>query len=54
MDRNGNTILFTYDGSGRLSLITDSLSRNITLAYDINNRITSVSGLHRLTGGVHV
>jgi RHS repeat-associated protein len=32
-DRNGNHLTFTYDGSGRLSTITEPMGRVVTLAY---------------------
>lgn len=43
-DRNGNSILFSYQGpGGRLSAIQDTLSRQILIAYDANNRISTVT-----------
>jgi RHS repeat-associated protein len=41
-DKNGNTILLSYDGSGNLTQITDSVGRNVTISYDGNARITQV------------
>ncbi len=35
VDRNGNTMSFNYDGSGRLTSVTDASARNVlTLGYD--------------------
>ena len=34
-DRNGNQISFTYDGNLRVSTLTDSLNRQVTIAYDV-------------------
>lgn len=34
-DRNGNQISFTYDINSRLTSITDSLNRQVTIAYDV-------------------
>lgn len=34
-DRNGNQILFNYDGDGRIQQIIDSLDRHIDIAYDV-------------------
>ena len=36
-DRNGNKVSFAYDANGRLSTITDSLNRQVTLAYDVSD-----------------
>lgn len=33
-DRNGNTMEFAYDTSGNLSVITDSVGREVTFAYE--------------------
>jgi RHS repeat-associated protein len=33
-DRNGNKLTFTYDGSNRVSMITDSLKRQVTITYN--------------------
>ena len=35
-DRNGNKISFTYDAYQRVTSITDSLNRQITIVYDYN------------------
>jgi RHS repeat-associated protein len=43
VDKNGNRILFAYDGSGNLAQITDTVGRTLTLTYDSNNRIVKVS-----------
>ena len=32
-DRNGNALLFAYDGLGRLVTVTDTLGRDISIAY---------------------
>lgn len=42
-DRNGNTIVFSYDALGRLNGITDSLGRQINVAYNANGLIASVT-----------
>jgi RHS repeat-associated protein len=36
-DRNGNRLTFTYDGFRRVTSITDSLNRQVTIAYDVND-----------------
>ena len=36
-DRNGNRVIYTYDGSDRVSSITDSLNRQITFSYGDHN-----------------
>ena len=36
-DRNGNKLTFAYDGSNRVTSITDSLNRQVTVAYDVND-----------------
>jgi YD repeat-containing protein len=33
-DRNGNKLTFTYDGNNRVSTITDSLNRQVTITYN--------------------
>jgi YD repeat-containing protein len=33
-DRNGNKITFSYDGNNRVSTITDSLNRQVTITYN--------------------
>ena len=33
-DRNGNKLTFSYDGSNRVSTITDSLNRQVTISYN--------------------
>ena len=43
IDRNGNTLTFAYDLSGRLQTITDTLGRPITLAYTPGDLIASVT-----------
>ena len=35
-DRNGNKISFEYDSSSRVTTITDSLNRQVTIVYDYN------------------
>ena len=46
-DTNGNKISFSYDGSGRLSSVTDALNRSITLTYYSTYDVISFKG----TGG---
>lgn len=36
-DRNGNSLLFDYDSSGRVTTIDDSLNRRITIEYGVND-----------------
>ena len=36
-DRNGNSLSYTYDASGRVSTITDSLGRQVTVNYDVSD-----------------
>lgn len=43
IDRNGNSLRFSYDAGGRLVRVTDTLDRDIALAYDGNGRITRVT-----------
>ncbi len=43
IDRNGNTLRFSYDSGGRLVGVTDTLDRDITLSYDGGGRITRVT-----------
>jgi RHS repeat-associated protein len=35
-DRNGNRLSFTYDANEALSVITDSLNRQVTIAYNVS------------------
>jgi len=43
VDRNGNTILLTYNGAGNLTQITDPVGRNLTFSYDGSDRITQIT-----------
>ena len=43
LDRNGNTLTFSYDALGRLSRVTDTLDREILVAYDRDGFIESVT-----------
>jgi RHS repeat-associated protein len=43
VDRNNNTINFSYDAQGRLQTITDPLLRQITITYNANNQISTVT-----------
>lgn len=43
VDRNGNTINFTYDPSGRLATIVDTVARSLTLDYDVSGRLSSIT-----------
>jgi RHS repeat-associated protein len=36
-DRNGNRLSYTYDASARVSTITDSLGRQVTVNYDVSD-----------------
>ncbi|MDQ1637076.1 MAG: hypothetical protein QOF62_415, partial [Pyrinomonadaceae bacterium] len=36
-DRNGNRLTFTYDASQRVTMITDSLNRQMNIAYDYSD-----------------
>ncbi|MDB6066227.1 MAG: wapA, partial [Pedosphaera sp.] len=42
-DRNGNALQFTYDSSGRLATVIDTLNRTNTITYDSSGRIYSVA-----------
>jgi RHS repeat-associated protein len=42
-DKNGNTVTLTYNGSGNLIQITDTVGRNLVFAYDASNRITQIT-----------
>ena len=42
VDRNGNTLLLTYESDGKLNSIIDTVGRNVTLAYDSSGRIIRV------------
>ena len=41
-DRNNNTITLTYTG-GKLSQITDTAGRTLSLSYDVGNRLTQIT-----------
>src|SRR5205085_5065543 len=43
-DRNGNKITFHYDGNSRLSLITDSLNRTISITYSNHTDTITYTG----------
>jgi RHS repeat-associated protein len=36
-DRNGNRLTFTYDSFGRVTSVTDSLNRQVTVAYGVSD-----------------
>ena len=36
-DRNGNKLIFAYDGNNRVTSITDSVNRQMTVAYDVQD-----------------
>jgi RHS repeat-associated protein len=38
-DRNGNKLTYTYNGSGQLITITDSLNRQVTIAYRVSDPV---------------
>jgi YD repeat-containing protein len=42
-DRNGNFITVTYNSTGRVTKVTDTLSREISFNYDAGNYLTSIS-----------
>jgi len=42
VDKNGNTISLTYTG-GNITRITDTVGRDVNLAYDAENRITLIT-----------
>ena len=43
-DLNGNTLTFAYDSTSKnLTKVTDTLSRDTTLAYDGNDRISTIT-----------
>jgi RHS repeat-associated protein len=37
LDRNGNKMSFMYDASSRVTTITDTLNRQVTVEYDVND-----------------
>ena len=43
IDRHGNKLQFFYDGLGRLASITDTLNRNIVVAYNGQGFISDIS-----------
>ena len=43
VDRNGNTMVFSYDGAGRLSIITDTLGRDLLVVPDAADRVASIT-----------
>lgn len=43
VDKNGNNVTLTYDGSSRLTTIADDSGKSLTLAYDVSNRISTVT-----------
>jgi phage tail-like protein len=43
VDRNGNTMSFSYDSSGRLNIIIDDLNRTNTLAYNSVGQLQSIT-----------
>ncbi|MDP2607364.1 MAG: DUF6531 domain-containing protein [Deltaproteobacteria bacterium] len=43
LDKNGNAIEFSYDTSGNLTTIVDTVGRSIVLVYDANRRIVRLS-----------
>ena len=43
VDRNGNTMTFTYDGTRRLEKVTDTLGRDILIAYTAGGKIKSIT-----------
>ncbi len=43
IDRNGNTMSFAYDGSGRLQTIVDDLGRTNSFAYDQSGQLHTVT-----------
>ncbi len=42
-DRHGNAITFTYDGSGLMTEVIDTLNRTNRISYDSSGRVISVS-----------
>jgi RHS repeat-associated protein len=42
-DRNGNFISVTYNATGRVAEVTDTLARKVTFNYDTSNYLTSIS-----------
>ena len=42
-DKNGNTIILSYDADGLLAIITDASSQETTLTYDANNRLAAIT-----------
>lgn len=42
-DRNGNTMMFSYNAEGQLTTITDTLGRDISVAYNADGFVESVT-----------
>jgi RHS repeat-associated protein len=42
-DRNGNTLVLSYDLSGNLIQVTDAVGRALTFSYDASNRIIRIT-----------
>lgn len=43
IDKNGNTLSFSYGAAGNLRTIIDTVGRNITLLYNAQNRLTQIT-----------
>ena len=41
-DRNGNRILCTYDGAGRLAIVRDTAGRPLTFSYDAAGKLAEI------------
>lgn len=53
-DRNGNKLSFTYDGFSRVTTITDSLNRQVTIVYDVKMEALTASATGSPTAGSEV
>ncbi len=45
IDAQGNNLTFSYDGSDRLTTVTDALGQNTTLAYANSTFTTCVTSI---------
>jgi len=50
VDRTGNSMTFTYDGSGRLTTITDALGRDVTITYHAGPLSDYIESIFDFTG----
>ena len=43
VDRNGNTMSYSYDSQGRLSVVTDTMGRDINFTFDNQDRLVAIT-----------